>query len=70
METKEIAEIIFNTPKWYASIPSRISIGFMDAQTGNRIKARYKRGVLSFEMMELIFNHHGYFITDKTWKKQ
>lgn len=70
METNEIAQIIFTTPKWYASIPSRVNIGFMDAQTANRIKARFKRGVLSFEMLELIFNHHGYFIADKSWMKK
>lgn len=68
METSEIAEIIFSSPKWYANIPR--GSGFMNAQAANRIKARYNKGKLSSEMTEEIFNHFGYFIADKSWIKK
>lgn len=68
METKEIAKLIFSTPKWYASIPT--IGGFMNAQSANRVKNRFNKGTLTHRMIELIFNHHGYFIADKSWVKK
>lgn len=65
METKEIAEKIFAMPKWYASIFSKGK--FMNAQTANRIKKRFRNNTLSFEMLEMVLNHHGYFVADKRW---
>ena len=65
MTTSEIAESIFQLPKWYASIP--VKSGFMTAQAANRVKNRFSKGRLSNDMIEKIFNHHGYFIADKTW---
>ena len=71
MTEKEIAEYIFSLPKWYAGIPSRIIKGeFMNAQTANRIKKRFNNGTLSNNMIEIVFNHHGYFIADKSWVKK
>ena len=71
MQTKDIAELIFAIPKWYASIPHSRNLGqYMNAQTANRIKKRYQIGTLSDKMIELIFNHYGYFIADKTWIKK
>lgn len=68
MTTKEIALYIFSQPKWYASIPR--GEGFMNAQTANRIKARFKNGTLSDKAIEEIFNHYGYFVADKSWIKR
>lgn len=71
MQTKEIAELIFSIPKWYASIKSNRNINqYLNAQTANRIKKRYRDGTLSNDMIESIFNHYGYFIADKTWVKK
>lgn len=67
METNEIASIIFAIPKWYASIQSKGK--FMNAQTANRIKKRFYNGTLSYKMLEMIFNHYGYFVADKRWVK-
>ena len=68
MTTQEIASIIFSIPKWYASIQTKS--GFMNAQSANRVKARFYGGTLSNEQTESIFNHHGYFIDDKSWGKR
>jgi hypothetical protein len=68
MNQTEIANQIFSIPKWYASIPKRgFTDQYLNAQTANRIKKRFKDGTLSDKMIEIIFNHYGYFIADKTW---
>lgn len=71
MSQTEIANQIFSIPKWYASIPKRgFTDQYLNAQTANRIKKRFNNGTLSDRMIELIFNHYGYFIADKSWVKK
>mgnify|MGYP003475142212 FL=1 len=69
MTENEIAQIIFSTPKWYAPIKKDRG-GFMNAQDANQLKRRFNKGTISHEIIEKIFNHHGYFIADKSWVKK
>lgn len=68
MSTKEIFDIITSKPKWYAGIPSKT--GFHNAQSANRIKARFRASRLPDKKIEDIFNFFGYFKNEVTWEKK
>lgn len=69
MTTEEIFNIITSNPKWYAGIEYSYE-KYYNAQSANRIKDRFKRGVLSDKIIERIFNKHSYFKNETTWKQQ
>lgn len=69
MTTKEIFESIITKPKWYAGIKATES-KFYTAQSANRIKDRYRRGVLSDVIIEKVLNSHGYYKADTVWIKK
>ena len=68
METKEIFNLITSIPKWYAGMASKT--GFHNAQSANRIKARFNNGTLPEKSVEKIFNHFGYVKNQVTWIKK
>lgn len=68
MSTKDIFDLITSKPKWYAGMPSKT--GFHNAQSANRIKARFRIGNLSEKRIEEIFNRFGYFKNEVTWVKK
>lgn len=67
MTTKEAWSQIIVKPKWYAGIKTN-SGNYHTAQSANRIKNRFKQGVLSFSTIEKILNHYGYERTETVWQ--
>ncbi len=68
MSTKEIFDEITSKLKWYAGMPSKT--GFHNAQSANRIKARFNNGTLPDKTIEQIFNHFGYVKNEITWVRK
>ena len=69
METKEIFKEITSQPKWYADMVARNG-KFHNAQSANRIKARFNDGTLPEKTIEKIFNHFKYYKNTVTWVKK
>ena len=69
MTTEELFNLIISKPKWYAGIESKKG-KYHNPQSANRIKDRYKRGVLSNDIIEKILNSHGYYKNEVVWVKR
>lgn len=64
--TKAIWEQIISKPKWYAGI--RTTTGtFYSAQAAGTLKKSFENGTLSLEIIETIFEAHGYVLV-KQWR--
>jgi len=61
MTAIEVFNHITSEPKWYA--------GFTTAQNASNIKKRFLERQLSFETLESMFNHFGYYL-NASWEKK
>lgn len=61
MTAKEVLEDITKDAKWYA--------GYTTPQNASNIKKRFSDGCLSFETLQNLFNHFGYYLNSSWIKK-
>lgn len=61
MTAIELFNLITCEPKWYA--------GFTSAQNASNIKKRFNNKELSFEVLQKMFNHFGYYL-NASWEKK
>lgn len=66
--TKNIWEQITSQPKWYAGIKTTAGT-FYSAQGAGDLKRRFEKGTLSLDIIETIFEAHGYVLV-KQWHKK
>lgn len=68
MKTQEVWNIITSKPKWYAGIKTNTG-SFHTAQSANRMKNRFKKGLLTDKTISYILGKFGYVKKEIEWRK-
>lgn len=68
MNTTEAWNEITSKPKWYAGIKTN-SGSFHTAQSANRLKNRFKKGLLTDKTISYILKEFGYVKEEIKWRK-